>query len=133
MHKFSSLLNITLHVSDGLSVHHVRWLHASMQSTNMMLYVQSWTSDDGRKDHPKHVEWYSINSKICASSWFYYRNMSRCTVPWTSDLLLCCRRQWLWLPLTSLIKVSFTLFSAICPEMKLHDQNKITVNLANRS
>ena len=21
----------------------------------------------------------------CASSWFYYRNMSRCTVPWTSN------------------------------------------------
>jgi hypothetical protein len=29
-----------------------------------MLYVQSWTPDDGRKDRPKHVEWYSINSKI---------------------------------------------------------------------
>jgi len=29
-----------------------------------MLYVQSRTPDDGRKDRPKHVEWYSINSKI---------------------------------------------------------------------
>ena len=29
-----------------------------------MLYVQSWTPDDGRKDRPKHVEWYSVNSKI---------------------------------------------------------------------
>ena len=29
-----------------------------------MLYVQSWTPYDGRKDRPKHVEWYSINSKI---------------------------------------------------------------------
>ena len=38
-----------------------------------MLYVQAWTPDDGRKDRPKHVEWYSINSKNCASSWFYYR------------------------------------------------------------
>jgi hypothetical protein len=38
-----------------------------------MLYVQSWTPYDGRKDCPKHVEWYSINSKNCASSWFYYR------------------------------------------------------------
>jgi len=42
---------------------------ASKQSTNlydiyMMLYVQSWTPDDGRKDRPKHVEWYSINLKI---------------------------------------------------------------------
>jgi len=42
---------------------------ASKQSTNLydiylMLCVQPWTPDDGRKDCPKHVEWYSINSKI---------------------------------------------------------------------
>jgi len=42
---------------------------ASKYSTNLydiylMLCVQSWTPDDGRKDRPKHVEWYSINSKI---------------------------------------------------------------------
>ena len=54
-----------------------------------MLYVQSWTPDDGRKDRPKHVEWYSINSKNCASSWFYYRNMSRCTVTWKSNSNPC--------------------------------------------
>jgi len=42
-----------------------------------MLYVQFWTPGDGRKDRPKHVEWYSINSKNCASSWFYYRNCMR--------------------------------------------------------
>jgi hypothetical protein len=76
----------------------VCWLHASgnmsvsMQSTNLydiylMLYVQSWTPDDGWKDHPKHVEWYWVNSKNCASSWFCYRNISQCTVPWTSNLL----------------------------------------------
>jgi hypothetical protein len=71
-----------------------RWnlVPASKQSTNLYdicpkLYVQSWTPDDGRKDRPKHVEWYSINSKNCASSWFYSRNISRCTVPWTSNLL----------------------------------------------
>jgi hypothetical protein len=29
-----------------------------------MLYVQSWTPDDGRKDRPKHVEGYSVSSKI---------------------------------------------------------------------
>jgi len=47
----------------------VSWLLASKQSTNvydiyLMLCVQSWTPDDGRKDRPKHVEWYLINSKI---------------------------------------------------------------------
>jgi len=26
-----------------------------------------------------------IKLENCASSWFYYRNISRCTVPWTSD------------------------------------------------
>jgi len=51
MHNFSSSLNITVHVSDGLSVHHqefktVYLVPASMQSTNLydiylMLYVQS--------------------------------------------------------------------------------------------
>jgi hypothetical protein len=30
----------------------------------LMLCVQSWTPDDERKDRPKRVEWYSINSKI---------------------------------------------------------------------
>jgi len=45
-----------------------------LHDIHLMLYVQSWTPDDGRKNLPKHVEWYSINSKNCASSWFYYRN-----------------------------------------------------------
>ena len=42
---------------------------ASKHSTNLydiylMLCVQPWTPDDGRKYPPKHVQWYSINSKI---------------------------------------------------------------------
>jgi hypothetical protein len=42
---------------------------AGKQSTNLYdinltLCVQSGTPDDGRKDRPKHVEWYSVNSKI---------------------------------------------------------------------
>jgi len=40
-----------------------------------MLYVQSWTPDDGQKDRPKHVERYSVNSKNCESSWYYYREI----------------------------------------------------------
>jgi hypothetical protein len=84
----------------------VRWLHASghemrlqfhlvpasKQSTKLydirvylILYVQSWTPDDGWKDVPKYVEWYSVNLKNCASSWFCYRNISICTFPWTSN------------------------------------------------
>jgi len=74
MHNFSSLLNITLHVSDGLSVHDQEssTVHTasgicrtgsltSKQSTNLYdihltLYVQSRIPDDGRKDRPKHAE-----------------------------------------------------------------------------
>jgi hypothetical protein len=53
---------------------------ASMKSTNLydiylIRYVHSLTPDDGRKDRPKHVEWYSINSKNSTSCWFYYRNI----------------------------------------------------------
>jgi hypothetical protein len=85
------------YIQHQLYVIQFRWKHASgyemelqfhlactsKQSTNLydiylMLYVQSWTLDDGRKDHLKHVEWYSINSKNCASSWFYHRNLHLC-------------------------------------------------------
>ena len=78
-----------LYMQHQVYVIQVSWLHArghemehlvpaSTQSAKLydiylMLYVQSWTPDDGRTDRPKHVEWYSINSKNCASSWFHYR------------------------------------------------------------
>jgi hypothetical protein len=50
-----------LYIHYQVYVIQVSWLHASMQSTNLydiylILYVQSWTLDDGRKDRPKHVE-----------------------------------------------------------------------------
>ena len=53
----------------------------------LLLYAQSWTPDDGRKDRPKHVEWhFKIIWYITAASWFYYRNKLRCTALWTSNL-----------------------------------------------
>jgi hypothetical protein len=79
----------TLHVSNGLSVHHQEFktvhtatgirqtstatcLLASRQQClfdiYLLLYVQSWTPDDGRKDRPKHVECYpknKINLRSC--------------------------------------------------------------------
>ena len=73
--KFILFWNDTLHVSDGLSVHHQEFktVHTATgicqiytavclltgthwQADSGMLYVQSWTLDDGRKDRPKHVE-----------------------------------------------------------------------------
>jgi len=58
-----------LYIQHQVYVIQVNWLLAGKQSTNLyniylMLYVQSWTPDDGRKDRPKHVQWYSISSKI---------------------------------------------------------------------
>jgi len=71
---------MTLHVSDGLFVHHQEFktVHTatgicqrdtavcSLASRQqylfdkcLLLYVQSWTPDDGRKDRPKYVECYS--------------------------------------------------------------------------
>jgi hypothetical protein len=38
--------------------------YMSYRLVDCMLYVQSWTPDDGWKDHLKHVEWYWINLKI---------------------------------------------------------------------
>jgi len=43
----------------------------------LLLYVQSWTPDDGQKDCPKHVGCHSKIKQIWytgASGWFYYRN-----------------------------------------------------------
>jgi len=43
----------------------------------ILLYVQSWTADDGRKDRLKHVDCHSkikLIWYIGASGWFYYRN-----------------------------------------------------------
>jgi len=53
-----------------------------------MLCVQSSTPDDGETVlNMQSVLFQNKNKlRICASSWFYYRNISRCTVPWTSNV-----------------------------------------------
>ena len=52
-----------------------------------LLCVQWETPDDGQRNCPKHVEFYSKNKfwKISESSWFYYKILLRCTVTWTSN------------------------------------------------
>jgi len=78
--KFILFWNDFIHVSDGLSVHQQEFktvhtatgicqtdtavcLLASRQQylfvICLLLYVQSWTPDDGRKDCPKHGECHS--------------------------------------------------------------------------
>jgi hypothetical protein len=80
-----------LYTQHQVYVIQVSWPLSNKQSTNLydiylMLYVQYLTPDDGRRYRPKHVEWYSVNSRNFASSLLYYRNISRCMVPWMSDL-----------------------------------------------
>ena len=55
--KVSKLFNfgIPLHVSDGLSVHHQEFTTVHTAVKQILLYVQSWTPDDGRKYRPRHV------------------------------------------------------------------------------
>ena len=56
----------------------------------LLLYVQSWTPDDGWQDLPKHVVLFQnkIIWYIDASGWFYYRNILRCAALWTSNQTL---------------------------------------------
>jgi len=57
-----------------------------------LLCVQWKIPDDGQRNCPKHIEFYSKNTfwEVRASSWFYYKNLSRCTVTWTSGF------SWSW-------------------------------------
>ena len=56
-----------------------------------MLCVQWKTRDDGQRNCPKHVEFYSKNKfeKLVHLVWFYDKNLSRCTVTWTSKEKFC--------------------------------------------
>jgi len=77
---FSNLYwNRTLHVSDSFSVHHQEssTVHTAihigyagcllassqhkMYDIYLMLCVQCWTPDDGQRNCPKHVDFYSKN------------------------------------------------------------------------
>ena len=65
MHQFLKFIlfwNNTLHVLDGLSVHHQEFKTVHTASSQqylydiyLLLYVQSRTPGDGRTDHPKRV------------------------------------------------------------------------------
>jgi len=78
--KFILFWNDTLHISDGLSVHHQEFktVHTATNTCQtdkavcllasrqlylfdkcLLLYAKSLTPDDGRKDRPKHVECHS--------------------------------------------------------------------------
>ena len=56
-----------------------------------LLCVQWKTPGDRQRNCPKHGEFCSKNKiwEISASSWFYYNNLSRCTVTWTVKGIRC--------------------------------------------
>jgi hypothetical protein len=56
-------ISLFLRVSDGLSIHHQEFKTVHTASTICHTEIPN-----------------------CASSWFYYRNISLCTVPWTSKI-----------------------------------------------
>jgi len=88
--------NENLHVSDSFSVHHQEFftVHTAMVyviqvSWHMPLLCVQWkTPDDGQRNCPNHVEFHS--KKINFENFvhlvgFIVRNLSRCTVTWTSN------------------------------------------------
>ena len=110
-----------LHVSDGLSVRHQEFktVHTAtgICQTNtaaclqkqillsacsasrqqylfdicLLLYIQSWTPGDGRKDRPKHVECLSkinIFDALVHLVGCTIGILLRCTALWTSDIFL---------------------------------------------
>jgi len=54
----SIIRSIRLHIQHQVYFLQVLWLLVSKQPHDiyLMLYVESYTPDDGRKDRPKHVE-----------------------------------------------------------------------------
>jgi hypothetical protein len=103
--NFSNLFwNETLHVSDSSSVHHQEFLTVHMAMVYViqvcwqlvvrkpvwhipLLCVQWETPDDGQGNCPKHAEFHSKNKfeKSVHLVGFISRNLSRCTVTWTSN------------------------------------------------
>jgi len=55
-----------------------------------LLCVQWKTPDDGQRNCPKHIEFYFKNKFEKLVYWFYYKNLSRCTVTvtWTTSQLV---------------------------------------------
>jgi hypothetical protein len=66
MHPSYLFSHNTLRVSDGLSIHHQELASRLpyLFDIYLLLYVQSWTPDDGRKDRPKHVQCYAKINKF---------------------------------------------------------------------
>jgi hypothetical protein len=86
MHNISNLFyfGTTLHVSDGLSVHNQepRTVHTA---SGICTVLDSWWCTERPSETCTMLFQNKINLRYCASGWFYYRNILRCTVLQSSD------------------------------------------------
>ena len=74
---------------------------------NLMLYIQFWAPDDGRRNHLKHVEHFAETNKLCnvVSCSLYLEIRFRCTDPWTSNANVLLPSSYiLWIGLTMATK-----------------------------
>jgi hypothetical protein len=84
----------SLRARSGWNCGSILILLVSCQQTSM-IYVNHWlcvqwkTPDDGQRNCPKHIEFHSKNKfeKLVHLVGFIIRNLSRCTVTWTSSSL----------------------------------------------
>ena len=86
----SIIRSIRLYIQHQVYVIQVLWLQPqNLYDIYLILYMQSQTPDDGRRDRPKHVESSSkkkkVNLSYCASGWFCYRTILRRMVLQTSS------------------------------------------------
>ena len=89
----SIIRSLRLYIQYKVFVIQVLWLFASKQPQNlygMMLYVQSdsccWT--ERPSETCRLLFQNKMNLRYCASGWFYYRNILRCTVLKTSNMYI---------------------------------------------
>jgi hypothetical protein len=72
---------------------HIAMVYISKPVWHIPLLCVQWrTPDDGQRNCPKHVEFHSKNKfeKLVHLVGFIIRNLSRCTVAWTSNLFFVC-------------------------------------------
>ena len=89
MHDFSNLFwNNTLRVSDGLSVHHQesKTLHTALGICTVLGF---WRWTERPSETCRMLLQNKINLRYCASGWFHYINILRCTVLKSSNIGLC--------------------------------------------
>ena len=105
--KFILFWNDTLHVSDGLSIHHQEFktVHTAtgicQTDTAVCLLAGIWD--------------------IGAFSWFYYRNILRCAAVWTSNIKQCKWQLW------CILKQTFLIYAVVI-EIFTHSFNRSEVN-----